>query len=115
VTPHTETDRIRIEASTAHVRVTLDGELLADSIRPLALHETGYPVRWYLPPDDVRTDLLRKSETQTFCPYKGDATHWSTAGADDVAWSYQEARELAHEVEGHFAFYPDRVDLEVDG
>lgn len=111
---HTDTDRIRVEQSSAHVRVTLDGEVIADSTRPLALHETGLPVRWYLPPDDVRTDLLAVSETKTFCPWKGDATHWSVQGAADVAWSYPAAREPAREVEGHFAFYPDRVTLEVD-
>ncbi|MET0973281.1 MAG: DUF427 domain-containing protein [Thermoleophilaceae bacterium] len=111
---HTDTDRIRVEQSTAHIRVTLDGEVLADSTRPLALHETGLPVRYYVPPQDVRTDLLQESDTKTHCPWKGDATHWSAAGTADVAWSYPAAREPAREVEGHFSFYDERVRLEID-
>jgi uncharacterized protein (DUF427 family) len=64
---------ITIEQGTDHVRVVRDGQLLAESRRPLLLHETGLPVRYYLPPEDVRTELLNRSDTHTHCPFKGDA------------------------------------------
>jgi uncharacterized protein (DUF427 family) len=114
VSSHTDTDRIHVEPTSTHVRVWLDGEVIADSIRPLALHESGLPVRWYLPRDDVRTDLLQESDTQTFCPWKGAATHWSAPSVADVAWSYEDAYAPVRAIEGHIAFYPDRVRVEVD-
>ncbi len=44
--------------SAAHVEVRVDGQLIAESDRPVVLHETGLPPRYYLPREDVRTDLL---------------------------------------------------------
>ena len=71
--------RVDVLHSSRHVRVTLNGEVVADSERPLLLFETGLPTRYYLPPQDVRLDLLRQSPTVTQCPYKGVATTWSAA------------------------------------
>jgi hypothetical protein len=70
---HARDPRHRVDAipSERHVRVELDGELLAESRRPLALFESGLPTRWYLPAEDVRQELLEPSDTTTRCPYKG--------------------------------------------
>ena len=83
--------RIDIVHSSRHVRVELDGEVLADSSGPYLLFEPPLPVRYYLPAEDVRTDLLQPSDTRTFCAYKGQASYWSLAGAPDLAWSYPRA------------------------
>lgn len=48
--PHDPFKRIDILASTRHVRLELEGRLLAESSRPLLLFETLLPVRFYLPP-----------------------------------------------------------------
>ncbi len=93
----------------------LDGETLADLNRPRLLFEPPLPVRYYLPADDVRTDLLRPSATRTFCAYKGQAAYWSAADEDDVAWSYPEPLREASEVAGCFAFFNERVTVSVDG
>lgn len=103
---------ITLEEGTDHVRFTTpDGVPLADSHRPVLLRETGYPVRYYLPPEDVRTDLLTRSGTRTHCPFKGDATYWSVAdgGPEDVAWSYPEPYELVAGVQGHLCFADPEV------
>ncbi|MBO0821611.1 MAG: DUF427 domain-containing protein, partial [Nocardiopsaceae bacterium] len=63
--------RVDILASSRHVRVEIDGVTVAESSRPTILFETGLPPRYYLPLTDVRTDLLRPSDTVTHCPYKG--------------------------------------------
>src|SRR5438105_10254567 len=68
--PHT---RVDILASSRHIRVELDGVTVADSHRPSILFETGLPARYYLPLTDVRLELLRPSDKQTHCPYKGPA------------------------------------------
>jgi uncharacterized protein (DUF427 family) len=107
--------RIDIVHSSRHVRVALDGETLADSSDPYLLFEPPLPVRYYLPRDDVRTDLLRPSDTTTFCAYKGEASYWSLAGQDDVAWSYPQPLREAGEVTGRLAFFNERLDIVVDG
>ncbi len=106
--------RLRVEPSDTRVCVWLGDELLAESSRPLVLRELGRPTRYYLPREDVRTELLARSTLQTFSPSKGDATHWSTATTANVAWSYEEPRAPAADVKGHIAFYENRVQLDVD-
>jgi uncharacterized protein (DUF427 family) len=107
--------RIDIVHSSRHVRVEVDGTTLAESDRPCLLFEPPLPVRYYLHRDDVRTDLLRPSDTRTACAYKGHASYYSIDGADDVAWTYLQPLREASEVTGHIAFFNERVDIVVDG
>jgi uncharacterized protein (DUF427 family) len=107
--------RIDIVRSSRQVRVALDGTTLAESSRPRLLFEPPLPVRYYLPPEDVRTDLLRPSDTKTFCAYTGQASYASVPGEDDVTWSYPQPLREASEVEGWYAFFNERVDITVDG
>lgn len=107
--------RVDIVHSSRHVVVTSDGVVLADSTRPYLLFETALPVRYYLPPGDVRTDLLRESSTSSFCAYKGRASYLSAESMPDVAWRYLEPLREAAEVTGRIAFFNERVDVTVDG
>ena len=107
--------RIDIVHSSRHVRVERDGVLLAESTRPALLFEPPLPVRYYLPPEDVRDDLLSPSETRTFCAYKGEASYLSLADEADIAWTYPAPLREAAEVTGRVAFFNERVDLVVDG
>ncbi|UNO43144.1 DUF427 domain-containing protein [Streptomyces sp. MST-110588] len=103
--------RITVEQGSAHVRVERDGQVLAESRRPLLLHETGLPVRYYLPPEDVRTELLTPSPTRTHCPFKGDASYWSLPGGpEDVAWAYPEPKPEVAGIKDHFCFYDTQVE-----
>jgi uncharacterized protein (DUF427 family) len=107
--------RIDIVHSSRHVRIERDGEVLAESTRPYLLFETHLPARFYLPAEDVRTDLLTPSDTRTRCAYKGEASYWALEGAGDVAWSYREPLREAAEVTDRVAFFNERVDVLVDG
>ncbi|RII15610.1 hypothetical protein DSC45_17415 [Streptomyces sp. YIM 130001] len=100
----TEEHRITVERGTRRVTVTRDARVLADSSRPLLLHETGYPVRYYLPPEDVRTDLLAPSDTHTWCPYKGTASYWSLPDSPDLAWYYPDPVQEVAEIRDHVCF-----------
>jgi uncharacterized protein (DUF427 family) len=100
---------LTVEQSTAHVRVVRDGQVLAESRRPLLLRETGLPVRYYLPPEDVRTELLTASDTATHCPFKGDASYWSVPGKADLVWAYREPLPGVAAIKGHFCFYETEV------
>jgi uncharacterized protein (DUF427 family) len=114
--PHT---RVDILASSRHVRIEIDGVTVADSASPRILFETGLPPRYYLPLTDVRTDLLRASDSVSHCPYKGTAAYWSvdtgTNVHKDVVWIYRTPLPESQKVAGLAAFYDERVDVFVDG
>jgi uncharacterized protein (DUF427 family) len=106
--------RIDIRRTSRHVRVSIAGEPVADTTSALVLFETGLPPRWYIPREDLRAELT-PSELTTVCAYKGRASHWSVAGEEAVAWSYEEPFHEVLPVRGFVAFYDERVDLELDG
>ena len=107
--------RIDVLDTSRHVRISLDGETLAESTRTRVLYETGLPPRWYFPREDVRMDLLTPSDTQTGCAYKGFASYWSAGDEDDVVWTYPDPRPEAARIKDYLAFFNERVDVEVDG
>jgi uncharacterized protein (DUF427 family) len=108
--------RISTRPFGGHVQVEHDGRVLASSERAVALDEAGLPARYYLPREDVRTDLLEPSDTTSHCPFKGDATYFSAPGAKDAFWVYEEpSEEDALPIAGMLAPWPGRVDVIVDG
>jgi uncharacterized protein (DUF427 family) len=116
--PHDPYKRIDVLASSRHVVVTLDGTVLADSVRPMLLLETHLPPRWYVPREDVATDLLEPSDHHTTCAYKGVASYLSVRGNErgrDLAWYYPDPRHDAQPVRDLVCFWSERSDLELDG
>jgi uncharacterized protein (DUF427 family) len=108
--------RITTRRSSRRVRVESAGRVLAESDRAVELDETGLPTRWYLPPEDVRKDLLTPSRTSSHCPFKGDATYLSAPGVEDAFWVYERPSEPhARPIAGLLAPWPGRVDVLVDG
>lgn len=111
--------RVDVLESSRHVKVSLNGETLAETTRAFALFETGLPTRWYIPEEDVRVDLLESSEKSTGCAYKGYASYWSARDRDgleeDIVWTYREPHRDVARIRDHLAFFNERVDLEVDG
>jgi uncharacterized protein (DUF427 family) len=105
--------RVDIRQSSRHVRISLDGTLLAESTRPVLVFETSLMTRFYLPREDVVAELA-PSATETACPYKGRAAYYSVAGAVDVAWSYPDPLPDARQLAGLIAFYDEKVDVTVD-
>ena len=106
--------RVETRASDKHVRVEHNGRVLAESDRAVELHEERIPVRYYLPREDVRTDLLEASDTTSHCPFKGDATYVHAPGAEDAFWVYEDpSEEAAEPVRGMLAPWPGRVEVVV--
>jgi len=106
--------RVDIRHSSRRVRVERDGQVLAESSRPVLVFETSLPMRTYLPRDDVRLDLLGPSSTRTACAYKGVASYLARGGAD-LAWTYEAPLSDARELTGLVCFFDERVDVTVDG
>jgi uncharacterized protein (DUF427 family) len=113
--PHDPFSRIDVLRSSRHVRIELDGRLLAESSRPMLLFETLLPVRFYLPREDVAVPL-ELSDTATYCAYKGRASYYSVPdGPRDVAWTYHEPLHDAEPVRDRICFFDERLDVIVDG
>jgi len=110
---------VTITPTEAHVQVHIAGELFAETRGALLLDETGLPPRYYLPRSDVRMDLLNPTSFETTCPFKGQASYWSTEvggkAYDGVVWSYEHPLPNAAAVAGYLSFYPDRAEITVDG
>jgi uncharacterized protein (DUF427 family) len=113
---------ITITPNHNRVMVTVAGKVIADTRNALTLQESTYPPVLYLPLSDVDSSALERTSTESYCPYKGDASYYSIKVDDDTAvdavWEYQNPRPAVAEIKDHVAFYPDRVDaidVEADG
>ena len=88
--------------------------VLAETSRPLLVDEQDHGLVFYFPREDVRLEALQPTDTVTYCPFKGKASHWAlTAGGEDVAWSYEDPYPEVGRLAGCIAFYQDRVDVSV--
>ncbi len=114
--PYTRVDTVH---SSRHVRVEVDGQVIAETTRPVLLYETGLPTRYYIPKLDVRMELLEATDTLTHCPYKGAASYWSLRVGDktyrDFVWAYPHPIPEIPKIENLLCFYNEKVDLYVDG
>lgn len=104
-----------VEPCRRLVRIELAGELIARSDRALRVLETSHPPTIYLPPDDVRRDLLLHSaQRETWCEFKGTAGYLDADVRGRrfvaVAWSYAQPSSGYEQLRDHIAFYPGRVD-----
>ncbi|MBI2990886.1 MAG: DUF427 domain-containing protein [Deltaproteobacteria bacterium] len=120
VHPRDPYKRVDVLLSSRHVRVLAGGETVAETRRPRLLIETNHPVRYYVPREDVRMELLEPSATKSRCPYKGVASYWSVRIGErlfpDLVWSYQEPIPECPKVQGLFCFFQEReAVIYVDG
>jgi uncharacterized protein (DUF427 family) len=96
--------------ATAHVVVTVGGEKIAETDRPVLLDETGLPTRYSLPRAHVRTQLLRATDLHTTRPFRAEASYWSAeVGGEvcnDLVWSYETPIPQAAQIAGLMCFYP---------
>ncbi|ATL85504.1 DUF427 domain-containing protein [Streptomyces malaysiensis] len=113
--------RVDVERGSQHVTVTIDGRVVAESTHPLLVHETGLPVRYYLPPEDVDLTLFEPTDSHTTCPFKGEAAYWTYRGAagdeaeprPDVVWAYPQPIEKVSEIKDHLSFYDSVAKIEI--
>jgi uncharacterized protein (DUF427 family) len=109
-----EAHPITVEPTGKHVTVKVNGEVVADSDNALTLQESTYPAVQYIPEADVVQSVLRDSETETYCPFKGVASyhHVVTGSGDtveDAIWTYKAPYPAVAAIAGHVAFYPDKA------
>ena len=112
-------DRITLQSCQNRVRVHAGDTLIADTRQAIELHETDYPVRYYIPRHDIAMDHLTTSATVTHCPYKGDATYFtvtidSNKKLTDAAWSYEQPLADMQTITGYIAFDDNQVRIELE-
>lgn len=107
---------ITIEPFDGVVTVTFSDAVIASTKNALVLREGSYDPVFYIPFKDIYFDFLRRSETASHCPHKGNAAHWSVTAVgesmDDVMWAYEQPYEGVSQIAGHGAFYPKKVRIE---
>ena len=107
--------RIEIRQTGRHLVVRLGDQVIADTTGPLALYESGFAPRWYVPRADVNESALTAAEGQTFCPYKGLCSYYDIGDAHRAAWSYLDAWPEVGRVAGFVSFEPDKIEMSLDG
>lgn len=119
VHPRDPYKRVDVMPSSRQVRVEIGGVTVADTTRPYLLFETGLPLRYYIPEEDVRTDLLEPTSARTHCPYKGEAHYWTVNLGDktyrNIVWGYPDPIPETPKIKGLLCFYNEKVDIFVDG
>ena len=113
------THPITISPTGSRVTVRVGGTVVAETDKALSLAEANYPVVQYIPLADVDQALLDRTTTQTYCPYKGDASYYTVQIPDgraeqDLIWTYEHPYPSVAEIAGHVAFYPDRSEVTVE-
>jgi uncharacterized protein (DUF427 family) len=105
---------ITIAKNGKRVRVMFAGRIIADSMHPLILKEASYKPVFYIPRADADMSLLKRTDHQTHCPYKGDANYFTIVAdgrsAENAVWTYEQPFPAVGEIRENLAFYPDRVD-----
>jgi uncharacterized protein (DUF427 family) len=107
--------RVDCRATTRRLRVEVAGTTLVDTDDTVIVFETALDPRLYVDPSHVRTDLLRQTDTSTYCNYKGVATYWAAVvdgtTVEDVAWSYSDPPPESLPIKGFLSFDADRVEV----
>lgn len=97
------------------LRVGVAGTVLVDTAETVAVFETALTPRLYVHPAQVRTDLLQRSDTTSYCNYKGYATYWSAVLGEvtvaDIAWSYDEPLPECTPIRGMLSFDETRTEV----
>jgi uncharacterized protein (DUF427 family) len=107
--------RVDLRPTKRHLHVAVAGTTLVDTDDTLILFETGLAPRLYVAAANVRTDLLQRTATKTYCNYKGWATYWAACIGDtvveDVAWTYEDPLPESAQIRGWFSFDLSRADV----
>lgn len=103
-----------VQPDTRRVTVRFNGEIIADTTRAVRVLETSHPPVFYIPPEDVRVELLQANGQQTWCEFKGDAHYYDLvvgdARSESAAWCYPEPITGYEAIQYGIAFYSGRVD-----
>lgn len=103
-----------LESTDALIEIRFADTLVARTHRAHRVLETSHPPSYYLPPADIRMDLLEDAGGGSWCEWKGRARYWTLRVGDRVvervAWSYPEPTPRFESIRDHLAFYAGPLD-----
>ena len=104
----------RLEPVADRLEVIFAGQTIADTSSGWRVIETSHPPVYYIPPGDVRRDLLVPAPGDSWCEFKGRARYWSIVAegrrSEAAAWSYPDPTSAFRPIADFLAFYASRVD-----
>lgn len=107
---------ISVGPNPKRVRISLGGDIIAETSHALTLKEASYSAVQYIPRADADAAKLKRTDHSTYCPYKGDASYFSIVSGgkmiENAIWTYEEPYDPVKEIAGYLAFYPDKVTIE---
>ncbi len=110
--------RVDCRPTNRRLRVSINGALLVDSDETVIVFETALEPRLYVGQQHVRNDLLKRTETTSYCNYKGYATYFSAVVGDtvvdDVAWSYEHPYPETQPIATYLSFDAAKVQVEAE-
>ncbi|UXA10152.1 DUF427 domain-containing protein [Mycobacterium sp. SMC-8] len=110
--------RVDCRPTARSLRVAVGGSTLVDTDDTVIVFETALQPLLYVAPAFVRTDALRRSDTTSYCNYKGYATYWTAVVegtvVEDVAWSYADPLPESLGIKDMLSFDGDKVDMTAD-
>ena len=110
----------RVDPVDSHIRIECNGIVIAESSRAIRVLEHGHPPAYYLPPEDIRVELIVPETNLTACEWKGTAHHYGLdVGGErrpSVAWCYPEPLPGYESIAYYVAFAPiEGLRCTVDG
>jgi uncharacterized protein (DUF427 family) len=104
----------KLVADRRHIVVRFGEETIAESVETYRVLETAGPPTFYIPPRDVRIELLQPFPGESVCEWKGKAKYWAlkalARSPEALGWSYPTAQAPYQPISGYFSFYPGRVE-----
>jgi uncharacterized protein (DUF427 family) len=104
----------RLEDSSKHIQVILNGVVIADTQRAKRILETSHPPVYYIPPEDVKMEYLTRTTRSSFCEWKGAASYYTVAAGNktvaNAAWYYSKPSPGYESLANYIAFYPSMMD-----
>ena len=92
---------------------------VARTRRAIRVLETAHPPSFYLPWEDVASQMLRPAFGSSYCEWKGPALYWTLVdlhrSLPGVAWSYPQPLAGAEALADCVAFYAQNLVCTVDG
>lgn len=102
-----------LRRETRRVQVLIDDQLVADTTGAAKVVETASAPTFYLPPQDIRLELIIPSERTSLCEWKGEAQYVHVQIGPQVerniGWRYLTPYPEFAEIAGWVSFYPARA------
>lgn len=103
-----------IEQVTQHLKITLNGQVIANSNRSFRILETSHPPTYYLPLNAFEKGSLIRTDKISFCEFKGEAIYYHVKSGVQIeeyaAWGYPSPNNRFSGLKDHVSVYASRME-----